>query len=110
MTTYEIYQFISSLEPENKAQEKIIKKLLLTIDKATKGKVNDRTQLFLDTLQRENVVNKEVGVVYSEYENWCKKCYYIPIERSAFSKRVCDELAVKSKVVKLNGKSKRVYC
>ena len=109
MTTYEIYQFINQLEPESEEQAKIIKKLLLTIDKATRGKINDRTQLFIDTLECDTIFNKEVGEVYKEYCDWCKKCYFTPIERSAFSKRVCESLNMKSKVTKVNGKSKRVY-
>lgn len=110
MTTYEIYQFINQLEPENKTQAKLIKKLSRVIERETETKQKDRTQLFIDELQRDSILNKEVGVVYTDYEEWCKKFYYVPLGRSAFSKRVCEGLDLKSKVYKINGKSKRVYC
>lgn len=109
MTTYEIYQFINKLEPENKVQAKLIKKLLRVIERETETKQKDRTQLYIDELKADAVVGKEVGVVYAEYCEWCKKFYYTPLGRSIFSRRVCDCLNIKSKVAKINGESKRVY-
>lgn len=109
MTTYEIYQFLNKLEPENKVQAKLIKKLLRVIERETETKQNDRTQLYIDGLERDTIINKEVGVVYAEYSEWCKKFYCMPLGRSIFSRRLCECLDIKSKVHKVNGECKRIY-
>ena len=109
MKTFELYQMISNLEPENKAQAKLFKKLIRVIESDTNTKPNDRTQVYIDSLSYEDVVNKEVGVVYNEYAEYCKKHYYTPLERSYFSKRLCDCIDVKSKVKRVNGEVTRIY-
>lgn len=109
MTTYEIYQTISNIEPENKAQAKLLEKLLKVIEKNIKTKPNDRTQLYINELKCGDIINREVGLVYIEYCEWCKKYYYMPIDRSLFSKRVCECLCVTSKVRRIDDKVVRVY-
>ena len=92
-----------------KEVEKVINKIK---SENTINDYGDRIKEFLECEFGENgegLLNKPTTLIFQTYKEWCIKNDVINMTNIEFGKLVCELFNCESKVVKLNGKSTRVY-
>lgn len=107
MTNKELFELLYNLEPESKKQAKLISDLLSKIY-LTENTHNSITE-YLAPVMFDEILNKPVSKIYAHYMRWCSKQGYDPEHINTFTKVVHETFNVYTKVIKINGKSVRVY-
>ena len=106
MTDLEIFKWLSALEPECKLQEKKLKKMMKIISEKVKI---TKTELFLETMTPDKIINQEVSSVYKDYCNWCRENNYKPESNALFGRKLCEVFKVKSILTRSKKDVHRVY-
>lgn len=106
----ELLGLLLDLKPESQEQEKLIGKLIGVIWKSKNEVIiNDSISKYLKSVPFDEVENKKVDAVYNHYVKWCETEKHKVKSKIEFSRRVCSNYNLKTKVTKINGKSIRIY-
>ena len=69
----------------------------------------DPVDEYLETLNKDMIINEMVKDIYSEYTQYCISEGYESVNNISFSKKVTTKFNLTSKVKKIKGKATRVY-
>lgn len=69
----------------------------------------DPVDEYLETLNRDMIINETVKVLFNEYTQYCISEGYDSVSNIAFSKKVATKFNLTSKIKKVSGKATRVY-
>ena len=69
----------------------------------------DPVDEYLETLNKDMLINEMVKDIYLEYTEYCNREGYDSVNNISFSKKVTTKFNLTSKIKKNNGKSVRVY-
>ena len=69
----------------------------------------DPVDEYLETLNRDMIVNEMVKVIFNEYTQYCISEGCESVSNISFSKKVATKFNLTSKVRKISGKATRVY-
>ena len=69
----------------------------------------DPVDEYLETLNRDMIINETVKVLFNEYTQYCISEGYDSVSNIAFSKKVATKFNLTSKIKKVGGKATRVY-
>lgn len=109
MKDYEIIMILKRIEPENDLQRKALESAEREFRIVTENEIDDGVQDYFSVYSRDNVVNKTSGDWYSDYLQFCVDFDYEPVSQIQLTKLTRREFNVNCKVVKINGKSCRIY-
>lgn len=105
MTDLEIFNMLYEIEPESMEQENKIKAMMRIILSSKDKNLME----FLKTLTIEDILFRPTKEVYMKYCTWADDNKYERIAHNVFSEAIQNTFYVKSKVMRVDGKSTRVY-
>ena len=109
MKDYEIIMILKRIEPENDLQRKALESAEREFRAVTENEIDEGIQDYFSAYSKDDVVNKPSFEWYKDYINFCNDFDYIPVSQNQLTKATRREFNVIVKVIKLNGKTIRVF-
>ena len=102
----ELIKFFYNITPKTMRQAKIINN---TLQRLLEDEPVSSVDEYLNNFSAADFTNKEVNKVFSDYCQWCSLNNIVIQSNKAFTQAIEVRFNLKSTVVKVNGKSVRMY-